>query len=215
MKTIIFDMDGVLVDSEPFHCDAWIETYKEIGIDINKDYYFTNVCGLHGTISTARVLDDFGKEADKDALIRKKEEIVCKNVKGNIMPVTGVVKAVKGLQENNYKLALASSSSFISANSILSEIGLKEVFSVIHTGETVKKGKPYPDIYLKTAKLLGVDPSLCVVIEDTSSGVLSAKKAGMKVIGVLNGRNSCEGLKHADVIVKGFRLITPSLIEQL
>lgn len=89
------------------------------------------------------------------------------------------------------------------------------LFSVIHSGESVKQGKPDPDIYLKTARMLSVDPTECVVIEDTNSGVLAAKKAGMKVIGLLNGRNTREQLQYADMIADGFADITPEKMELL
>jgi len=214
-KTVIFDMDGVITDSEPFHCEAWISTYKEIGIEIDQNYYFTRICGQHGKVSTSMVLNEFNKEADKDALIRRKEEIVSEKVNGNIVAFPGVVELIKRLQYYNYKLGLASSTSFMGVDAILSNVNIKDAFSTIHAGEAVELGKPHPGIYLKTAKMLHADPNNCVVFEDTCSGVLSAKRAGMKVVGILNGRNNREQLEYADVIVEGFNEISLELIERL
>ena len=214
-KTIIFDMDGVLVDSEPFHCEAWISTYREIGIMIDPEYYFSRVCGQHGLVSTSMVLNDFNREYDREELIQRKEELVCEMVAGKILPLPGAVECISLLKKNQYHIGLSSSTSYLGVQAILKNIGVHNTFSIIHAGESVKKGKPNPDIYLKTAKMMDVDPPECVVVEDSSSGIISAKKAGMKVIGILNGRNSREQLQFADHIVSGFHEITLELIEKI
>ncbi len=214
-KTIIFDMDGVLVDSEPFHCKAWILAYSELGIEIDEKYYYSRICGKHGSLSTALVLQDFNVQADSDALIRRKANLVGSIVQGKVSAISGSCRLIEFLYTQNYTLGLASSSSFMGVDSILRTIDLKKYFQIIHAGEAIKNGKPHPDIYLKTAKMLDVSPEECVVIEDSSSGVLAATRAGMKVIGILNGRNSTSDLEFADKIVHGFDEITLELIEQL
>jgi beta-phosphoglucomutase-like phosphatase (HAD superfamily) len=215
MKTIIFDMDGVIVDSEPFHCEAWIETYQEVGIPIDERYYYSRICGQHGMVSTAMVLNDFNIEISQEELIRRKEEIVSLKVMGKILPISGAKELTINLKNNGYKIGLASSTSYVGVMSILKNIGMEDFFSVIHAGEAVKNGKPNPDIYLKTAKILEELPQNCVVVEDSSSGVISAKKAGMKVIGILNGRNDKEQLQFADRIVDNFSEITLDLLNTL
>ncbi len=214
-KTVIFDMDGVLVDSEPFNCKAWIETYKEIGIHLTEEYYFSRICGQHGIVSTTMVLNEHGREEDKEHLVRRKAQHTVKLVKNNIQAVNGAVSCIQDLRKLKYKLGLATTTSFVGADAILSTIGVKNDFSVIHTSEAVKKGKPNPEVYLKTASMLEVKPENCVVIEDSKSGSLAAKKAGMKVIGILNGRNNPEELQYVDYIVKSFSEISPELIESL
>lgn len=215
-KSIIFDMDGVILDSEPLHCQAWRETYREIGIEITPEYYFAKICGQHGKVSTSIVLNEFNINADPEELIEKKERLFCEKVKNsNTAPFPSVVKLIEKLRKFNYPLGLASSTSFIGVDAILNKVGVKEHFSAIHAGEAVDRGKPHPDIYLKTAKMLHAEPEDCIVIEDSPSGVLSAKKAGMKVIGLLNGRNNREQLEFADRIVENFSEITIDLIENL
>src|SRR3989338_5714481 len=112
-KTIIFDMDGVLVDSDPFHCEAWIRTYQEIGIMIDREYYFSRICGQHGLVSTSMVLNDFNKEYDREELIRRKEELVCEMVADKIHPIPGAVGCISLLKKNQYPIGLSSSTSYI------------------------------------------------------------------------------------------------------
>jgi len=213
VKTIIFDMDGVLVDSEQFHAEAWIKTYEEIGITIDYNYYFANIIGNHGLVSSTKVLEEHGVDDNPERLVRRKAEIVSNLVKDNIKPIDKIPNLVKSLHEKGYKLGLASTSSILTVSAILLTINLKECFSVIHASECVKKGKPNPDVYLKTAKMLDSLPQECVVFEDSRSGVIAAKRAGMKVIGVLNGRNKASDLEYADMVVNSFDNVTPELLE--
>ena len=188
---------------------------KEFGINIDETYYFSKISGQHGNVSTTIVLGEFSRNIDKDVLIRRKEELVVNTIKGKISAVNGATEFIKELKQENYILGLASSTSFVGVNAILTDIGIKKYFSAIHSGESIENGKPHPDIYIKTARMLHTEPKDCVAIEDSSSGVLAAKKAGMKVIGILNGRNSREKLEYADKIVETFKEITPQLMEQL
>ena len=218
MKTVIFDMDGVLVDSEPLYADAWIQVYKEIGIGIDHDYYFSKICGKHGLISTRMVLEEFCRHEeniDKKNLNFRKEQISAALVKERISPMPGAVQLVSTLSAKGYKLGLSTTSLMVCASSIISHIGLDGKFRVMHAGDYVKHGKPHPEVYLITAKMLEAEPEECVVIEDSKSGMIAAKAAQMKVIGVLNGRNKREDLVIADVVVNGLKEITPELIESL
>ena len=214
MKAIIFDMDGVMVDSEPYHCKAWIQTYAEHGIVIEEAYYFKKCQGKHGLVSAQIVIDEHKKQGEPETLVFRKEQIASNIIQGNIQGMKNIVNAVKKLSEK-YVLGLASSSGFSTVNAVLQTLGIKDYFKVIHAGESVKKGKPHPDVYLKTAKMLGIEPKDCIVIEDSASGVISGKTAGMKVIGFLNGRNNEASLSYADKIITSFDELTPALIEKL
>ena len=162
-------------------------------------------------ISTKMVLNEFAKEADCEELIRVKEELVCEAVKDKVEAVPGVKELIGSLPG---RLGLASTTSFVGVDAILKGVGLKDYFSVIHGGDSVKKGKPEPDIYLKTARLLHSKPEDCIVFEDSRSGVLAAKRAGMYVIGVLNGRNSMDDLQYADKVIEGFVNFDKSILKR-
>lgn len=219
MKTVIFDMDGVIVESEDFHCDAWIKAYKNIGINISRDYYFSKICGKHGLVSTRLVLEEF-KHPSSDAhfrelLVMKKDHLASEMMRRVIQPRKGVVELITQLSSKGYKLGLGSTTSMIAVSAVLSTLNIDDKFNVIIGGEGVKVGKPHPEVYLNIARLLEEDPYHCVVIEDSKTGITAAKSAGMKCIAILNSRNKADELQHADIVVGSFSEITPEVIERL
>ncbi len=220
MKTVIFDMDGVIVESEDFHCDAWIKTYTAIGIPIDRTYYFSKICGKHGLVSTRLVLEEFNHPSKEDVqfrelLIMKKDHLAGNMMRGTIQPRNGVVALIHQLSTGGYKLGLGSTTSMVAVNAVLSTLNIDDKFNIIIGGEGVKVGKPHPEVYLKIAHLFEEDPHHCVVIEDSKTGITAAKSAGMKCIAILNSRNSAEELQHADLIAGSFSEITPEVIERL
>lgn len=215
MKTVIFDMDGVIVDSEHTHCKAWIKAYKSIGINIDEKYYYNKIQGQHGMQSTKSVLREFNKDENQDNLILKKEMFASKLICNEVHTFPGAIELINDLYDRGYKLGLASGSGMQVVNKILSQLSLEDRFMVVHGGQAVSNGKPFPEVYLKTADLLESDPEECVVIEDSKSGIISAKSSGMKCIGVLNGRNKIEDLLHADKIVNSVSEITYEMIEEI
>ena len=125
------------------------------------------------------------------------------------LPIIIVIKnLIKNLSEKQVLLILASSSSQRVIDKILTLSKLKKYFKHVISGYEVKKSKPAPDIFIKAAEIAGVTPGKCIVIEDSENGVLAAKRAGMKVIGFLNGFNSEESIMNADVIVNDFSKIS-------
>lgn len=220
MKTVIFDMDGVIVESEDFHCDAWIYAYKNIGIDISRDYYFSKICGTHGLVSTRLVLEEFNHPSKADVqfrelLVMKKDRLASDMMRGIIPPRKGVVELITGLSTGGYKIGLGSTTSMIAVSAVLSTLNIDDKFNVIIGGEGVKVGKPHPEVYLNIARLLEEDPYHCVVIEDSKTGITAAKSAGMKCIAILNSRNKADELQHADLVVGSFSEITPEVIERV
>lgn len=212
MRYVIFDMDGVLVNSEPIYREAWIKAYKEIGINIDENYHDTKISGNHPLVSTAFVLKDFSQPVEKEVQeklnLRKEQisyEIIAKN---GIEPYSGADEFIKELHRRKAPLALASTTAMLVVRKILEIIGVKDLFSIIHTQEAVTNGKPHPEIYLKTAKILDARPIDCLVFEDSKSGVTAAKTAGMYCIGVLNGHNTSETVKEADRVITRFDELT-------
>ncbi len=220
MKTVIFDMDGVIVESEDFHCDAWIQAYQRIGIDIDRNYYFSKICGKHGLVSTRLVLEEFNHPSKDDTqfrelLVMKKDRLASDLMRNTIEPRSGVVELIKKLSAHGYTLGLGSTTSMIAVNAVLSTLNIDDKFNVVIGGEGVTVGKPHPEVYLKIARLLEEDPYHCVVIEDSKTGVTAAKSAGMKCVAILNSRNKADELQHADLVVGSFSEITPEVIERL
>jgi len=216
-KTIIFDMDGVLADTEPYHCQAWINALDEAGIKIDEKYYFEKVCGNSSMVSAAMLLEEHNKtHLNPEGIVDRKSfhayDII---VKQGIKPFPGVVELIRDLIKKGYVLGLASSTAFLVINALLESLKIKHHFSVIHGPEAVKNGKPDPDVYLLTAKILDVDPWDAIVIEDSKSGVISAKRAGAKCIAYLNGHNRAQDLGLADHITDSFYKINEKLFERI
>lgn len=217
IKTIIFDMDGVIVDSEHLHCKAWIQAYQELGIPINEDYYFSKISGKHGLDSTRIVFEQHGREhhpAFAASLVLRKDQLASELMKQSIQPVHSVIETIKRFAKS-YKLGLGSTSSMVVVNTILNKFAMDDKFNVIISGEGVRQGKPHPEIYEKIAKLLEEDPCQCLVIEDSKSGIMAAKSAGMKCIAILNSRNKKEDLVNADAVIASFGELTDELIASL
>ncbi|MFH1392273.1 MAG: HAD family phosphatase [bacterium] len=215
-KTIIFDMDGVIVDAEPYHCQAWIEACREIGINIDEKFYFSKVCGNHSLTSAKMLLEQFNKNNAPDDLVDKKSFYAQKIIsleKINAFP--GVLELVNFFNKKKYRIGLVSSSSYPIINTILSKFKIKSCFSLIHGPERSKQGKPDPEPYVLAAKILSVEPWDCVVLEDSKSGVVSAKRAGAKCIAYLNGHNRAQDLGLADHITNSFFKINERLINNL
>ena len=215
-RAVIFDMDGVLLDSEDIHCNAWIKTLKEHGVHITKEQYFSEYSGSNSELIVKQALGKFSKTTDDiHGVVLKKTQNAVYLMQDSIIPLPGVQTLINALSSKNYKLGLASSSGMYIVSTVLSSFELEGKFMVVHSGEAVKIGKPNPDIYLQTARLLEESPEDCVVIEDSKSGIIAARSAGMKCIGILNGRNKPEELQHAHYIAKNFDEITEELINSI
>lgn len=196
MKAIIFDLDGVLVDSKKAHIKAFKQLCKNKGINLTNEE-LNHVFGFTTESSIAVICRRRGLTCPVVEWAEEKRQIALKLLKKS-KSFPGVESFLKYLKPK-YKLALASSSSVPEVEAVLNN--LKKYFDHITTREQVKKHKPDPQIYLLTARKLGIKPADCVVIEDSIAGVESAKRAGMFCIAVLNSYPA-KDLKSADLIIK-------------
>lgn len=205
MKTIIFDMDGVLIDSEYTFLNSKTEVLRKSGInkDISYQYQFM---GTTFQYMWNHMIKDLGLPYEADYYIsemNKKREILIEN--NGVLPIKGVSEFIKYLFGNGFKLGVASSSPKEEMVKYISEIGLINHFEILVSGEEVEKSKPEPDIYLKAAKLLNEVPENCIAIEDTTNGVHSANAAGMYCIGFSNPDYPQQDLSISDVIVHSYK----------
>lgn len=183
-KAMIFDMDGVITDTMSWHCQAYRDALKGKGVFISEEEFF-----MHAGKSGKQLLEDIMKiknaSFDVEKVYHRKNQLYRKLLK-NVKPFPNMVKLISILGQK-YKLALVSGSSIRNVNIILNKLNLKHKFDVIIGGDEVKRGKPYPDIFLKAAGELGVLPKECVVFEDTEFGIEGAKSAGMEYIKIEKG----------------------------
>ncbi len=201
IKAAIFDVDGLLVDTEPLHYLAWKETLKMYGIRFEKKEFMKRFAGI-GTSATAAY---FAKKfrLHEDSLLKGKKEIYF-NLIRNVEPMPGAKDVVKRFRKF-MPVAAASSSRIEDVSPVLRKIGVLKLLDAVATGDEVKKLKPHPDVYLLAAKKLGMKPKFCVAFEDTSVGVSAAKAAGMFCIAVPNIYTKVQNFSKADMIEKSLK----------
>lgn len=201
VEAVIFDMDGVIVDSEPIHFESDKMTMNHYDKVIS-DEELNNYVGISNPVMWSELRDKYILIASVEELLEK-QLFYKKHLIGNtkLEPIEGIRQLLDEIKSCGIRIGLASSSSKEFINFILNNIGLKEYFEVIVSGEDVKRGKPSPDIFLKTAELLKVEPLNCLVIEDSGHGVKAAKLAQMKCIGFNNPNSGKQDLSLADAIV--------------
>ena len=210
---IIFDMDGVIVDSNPAHKIALQQFAREHGYDLDekqlreKVYGRTNkewITNLFGTLPK-ETLAKYAEE--KEALYRE----IFKN---DIRPVKGLVNFLNLLEKNNIPKAIGTSAPRVNVDFSLGSTHLEKYFSIILDDTFVTHGKPDPEIYIKVAGALNLPNNKCIVIEDSLSGVTAGKRAGSKVIGITT-THTAEELAEADLVINDFDELSIEILQKL
>jgi len=213
MKAVIFDMDGVIVDSEPIESLAWEKVLAEYGI---KPIFNSNGL-IHevGATNFNDIMDRHNIKQENFDEIRIKKRAIFEELIINFSPIKGIVKLLNNLKKQKIKLAVASTRNERHVKMIIGHLGLDIVFSAtIGFGENVRR-KPFPDVFLKAAEELRIDPSLCVVIEDSGAGVMAGKSAGMKVIAVPSKYTAHQDFSKADKVVNSLSEISLVVLKSL
>ena len=190
-KAVIFDMDGVIFDTEKVYLDIWIEVFEKYGYKMTKELY-VNVMGTGRKNVIKTFLENFGDDLPIEKMYEEKDNQLFYIIENQgIHLKEGVKELFSMLKEKNYKIALATSAKRERVEKQIKDKWLKESFDAIVCGDDVEKGKPSPDIFLKAAKKIDVEPENCFVVEDSPAGIKAAFSGGMKGIHV-------EDLKAAD-----------------
>jgi HAD superfamily hydrolase (TIGR01509 family) len=190
IKGVLFDMDGVLVDSEPFICKAAILMFKELGTDVAPEDFHPFV-GMGENRYLGGVAEKYGLYVNIEQVKARTYEIYSEIVKNKLQPLPGAKEFISRCQKEGLKMALATSADKVKMEVNLLEIGLApETFHSILTGEDVVNKKPFPDIYIKAAHSIGLSPEECLVVEDAVSGIRSAKSAGCRSLAVTGSFNA-------------------------
>lgn len=207
IKAIIFDMDGVVIDSEPLWVGARILFLKNKGVENPKEYYKyrPQLMGLNAGDVMKILKKKFPLPEKVNKLIKDQEKITSELFKKKIKAVPGVAKIIRRLAKSKIKLGLATSSSKKLALVSLKKTKLAKYFDYILSGEQVKRGKPHPDIFLKVAKKFKAKPSQCLVFEDSPNGILAAKRAKMTCIALRHKLNKGQDLSLADKIISSWQ----------
>lgn len=210
IKSVIFDMNGVIIDDEHVHEIAFKDVLSSYGINLTHEEYLKYFAGKTDKDGFINIAEVYGVVLPVKKLLTEKAQIYLKTFPVNKRSYPGVIELIQNLAEH-YTLALSSSSTRQEVNLILREFNLEHYFRVTVSADDISHGKPDPESYLKTAELLNIDPSECVVIEDSKSGVISAKAARMYCIGITTTHQK-KDLKEADVVVNNFSQISTQLI---
>ncbi len=188
---VIFDMDGVLLDSGVHHRDAWRLLLADLGVTPAPEFWRCTI-GRPVEEAAALLLERPLAPAEAAELARRKREHYRRLAARGLLPVAGAPSFVTALARHGVPRAVASSASREDVESLLTEIGLRAHFEIVVTADDVRQGKPSPEVYLRAAAGLGQPPGACLVFEDAVVGVLAARTAGMRVIGLTTGLTARE-----------------------
>jgi HAD superfamily hydrolase (TIGR01509 family) len=186
-RAAIFDMDGVLINSEPLWWRAGVETLRTVGVHLTENH-FGETAGLRTDAALTHWYERYpwvGKNLDQ--IEREIQDRVLKLIDEQAQPLPGVQALVRLLTEQRVPIGLCSSSPYAVIDAVLDKIGIKQHFQVVYSAMDEPLGKPHPGAYLSCASRLCVPAHRCIVFEDSLAGAVSAKAAQMKVIAVLQG----------------------------
>ena len=200
-EAVVFDMDGLIFDSERLVLDSWVEVGKKYNIE-DIEEVFRSCIGTN-KVKTREIVDShYGKDFPYDSFSAEASAIFREWVKKDGLPVKpGVQNTLMILKERGIPLGLASSTRVALVTEELKEAGLYDYFQVVMGGDQLKRSKPEPDIYLMTCEKLGVDPTKCYALEDSYNGIISAYRAGMKPVMIPDMLPPTREMKEKSVVI--------------
>lgn len=203
ISTIIFDMDGVIIDSEPLHSKIEYELFKELGLDISREEHSKYV-GRSDLWSS--IVDEYKLSYEPDELHQRKLDRYLSHLHSSYKdgPIEGVMELIKKLNSGGKKLVLASSSTMQNIELVMEMFSISKYFSHKVSGADLLTSKPHPEIFIKAAEAVNAGVRDCLVIEDSENGVRAAKAAGMICVGYRNPNSGNQNLQQADFIIDSF-----------
>lgn len=216
MENLIFDMDGVLINSEPFHFRVWQTLLeRDYGIVFTFEQVEDTI-GSTGKTFLSRITKLYGIEfPDYEKIMGDYQSLKMEMIEKEGLPeIKGVKETLQKLHEKGYQIVVASSSALSYIRFVLRTLDIEKYFVGCCSGEDCAHPKPAPDVFLKAADMLGADPSDCIVVEDSTNGVLAAVNAGMKCLGFVNPGSGKQDLSRANQLFYSYGELE-GLIEQI
>jgi len=216
LKAVLFDMDGVIVDTEPLHRKAYHQMFDDVNIKVDTTLYesFTG----QSTINICKRLVDHFKLNDSPeylmGLKRKHYKYLFVN-DAELALIDGVLERIKDYHSNGITLVVASSASMSGINEIFERFKLNQYFSAKFSGADLKKSKPHPEIFIKAAKSTGFSKSECMVIEDSTNGIKAAHAAGIFCTAFKSKHSSGQDYSLADKVISNFAEISYEKIKRM
>jgi HAD superfamily hydrolase (TIGR01509 family) len=205
IQTVIFDMDGVIVDTEPVHRYAYFKQFEELNITVTEEMY-TSFTGFSTRNTFQKLKEVFVIEQEVEDLIQRKRNIFndAFDSKADLELLQGVENLIKELHQNGMQLILASSASKVTIERVFSRFKLHDYFTHVVSGEDFPKSKPHPAIFEHAASLSIAPKESCIVIEDSTNGIKAAKAAGILCVGYNSIHSEAQDLSEADVVINHF-----------
>ena len=216
IQTVIFDMDGVIVDTEPVHHYAYDLHFKQLNIPITPEMY-ASFTGNSTKNIFERLKAEFNLEEDVQTLVETKRNLFndAFDSKEDLYLLDGVEDLIKELHAKGIQLVLASSSATVTINRIFNRFGLHHYFTHIVSGEDFPKSKPHPAIFQHAAFLANTPVEHCIVIEDSTNGVAAAKAAGIYCVGYDSVNSKLQDYSKADKVISHFNELSFDVIRNI
>ena len=206
---VIFDMDGVIVETGPQHFAAWRKLFGEMGRELSKEE-FRGIFGQRNHEILRHILGGGLSEIQVQELGDKKEDYYRALLGEGLEATPGLIPLLEALRANGFKVAAGTSAPQQNAELILDELGVREQLDAVVTAEGVERGKPDPETFLLAAQRCNVEPRKCVVLEDAVAGIQAAKAAGMRCVGV-----GTMDIAQADLVVDSLEKVTIAIVKSL
>lgn len=190
-QAVIFDMDGVVSDTQKFHAEAESAILKDLGVDMSPQAITARFSGVADDVMFLEIFNEHGVDEYPpiDEIVQSKWDKMAEIATGRITAIPHAVELIKELKAYGFRLAIASASTHLFIDEVLTELNLVELFDSVVSAQEVEHGKPAPDVFLLAASKLDVAPERCVVIEDGRSGMIGAAAANMPCIGLVANTN--------------------------
>lgn len=208
LKAVLFDMDGVIVDTEPLHRKAYYKMFKDVNIEVSEELFtsFTGKATLNICESLCNTFDLSKSPQELVKLKRTHFKFLFENDK-SLQLIDGVLDLIKEYHQNGLQLVVASSASMPNINRIFERFDLNNYFIAKLSGADLKASKPHPEIFINAAKASGFSTSECIVIEDSTNGMKAAKKAAIFCVAYKSEHSKNQDYSYADLIIDDFKEI--------
>lgn len=205
LQTVIFDMDGVIVDTEPVHHYAYYEHFKLLEIEVSAEL-FSTFTGNSTKNVFQKIKEHFGVEAEIEDLVNKKRSIFndAFDTKEDLFLLEGVENLIKKLHQNGIQMVLASSASKVTIERIFNRFDLHKYFSHIVSGEDFPQSKPNPAIFIEAVRLSNTPKENCIIIEDSTNGIKAAHASGVFCVGYKSANSKKQDYSLANLVVDHF-----------
>lgn len=215
LKAVLFDMDGVIVDTEPLHRKAYFQTFKDLNISVSEEFY-TSLTGTSTKKATSMIKEEFNLEVSPEEIATSKRKYFKQyfDTDPDFDLLPGVRELIINYYENNIKLVLASSASMNTINWVFDKFDIAKYFMGKISGADLEESKPNPEIFIKAAEIADEPRENCMVIEDSTNGIIAAHRAGIFCAAYKSEHSKMQKYDLAKITTTDFSELEPQKIEK-